>query len=57
MDDRDLNYEKYFTEGNKEEHLLDDYHSHNTNQLNVEQVKEVLLSLSEVKAELAEWIK
>ena len=57
MDDRDLNYEKYFTEGNKEEHLLDDYHSHNTEQLNVEQVKEVLLSLSEIRAELANWIK
>jgi len=57
MDDRDLNYEKYFTEGNKEEHLLDDYHSHNTEQLNVKQVKEVLLSLSEVRAELASWTK
>jgi UDP-glucose 4-epimerase len=57
MDDRDLNYEKYFTEGNKEEHLLDDYHSHNTEQLNVKQVKEVLLSLSEVRAELANWTK
>jgi UDP-N-acetylglucosamine 4,6-dehydratase/5-epimerase len=57
MDDRDLNYEKYFTEGNKEENLLDDYHSHNTQQLNVEQVKEVLLSLSEVRVELFKWIK
>lgn len=57
MDDRDLNYEKYFTEGNKEEHLLDDYHSHNTEQLNVSQVKEVLLSLSEVRNELASWKK
>jgi len=57
MDDRDLNYEKYFTEGNKEEHLLDDYHSHNTEQLNVEQVKEVLLSLAEVRDELANWTK
>jgi len=57
MDDRDLNYEKYFTEGVKEEHLLDDYHSHNTEQLNVEQVKEVLLSLSEVRDELANWNK
>lgn len=55
MDDRDLNYEKYFTEGNKEEALLDDYHSHNTERLNIEQVKKVLLSLSEVKAELVSW--
>jgi UDP-N-acetylglucosamine 4,6-dehydratase/5-epimerase len=57
MDDRDLNYEKYFTEGNREEHILDDYHSHNTAQLNVEQVKKVLLSLPEVRAELANWNK
>jgi UDP-N-acetylglucosamine 4,6-dehydratase len=55
MDDRDLNYEKYFTEGNKEDNLPDDYHSHNTEQLNVEQVKAVLLSLSEVRRELANW--
>jgi len=52
MDDRDLNYEKYFTEGNKEEKIYEDYHSHNTEQLNIEQIKEVLLSLSEVREEL-----
>ncbi len=56
MDDRDLNYEKYFTEGNKVKALDDDYHSHNTEQLNVSQVKEVLLSLKEVKEELASWL-
>lgn len=55
MDDRDLNYEKYFTEGNKQEALFEDYHSHNTEQLSVEQVKEVLLSLPEVREELAIW--
>lgn len=57
MDDRDLNYEKYFTEGNKEEALLDDYHSHNTERLTIERVKKVLLSLSEVRAELVDWVK
>ncbi len=57
MDDRDLNYEKYFSEGNKEESILDDYHSHNTERLNVEQVRDVLLSLSEVRAELTNWVK
>ncbi len=57
MDDRDLNYEKYFTEGNKKESQLDDYHSHNTEQLNIKQVKEVLMSLSEVKKELVNWSK
>ncbi|KZY61216.1 UDP-glucose 4-epimerase [Oleiphilus sp. HI0061] len=52
MDDRDLNYEKYFTEGNEEESSLDDYHSHNTERLDVSQVKEVLLSLKEVREQL-----
>lgn len=52
MDTRDLNYEKYFTDGNAEEINYDDYHSHNTDQLNVEQVKELLLTLPEVRAEL-----
>ena len=57
MDDRDLNYEKYFTEGNKEEILIEDYHSHNTTQLNVDQVKKVLLDLPEVRSELESWNK
>ena len=30
MDDRDLNYGKYFTEGDVGESAIDDYHSHNT---------------------------
>jgi UDP-N-acetylglucosamine 4,6-dehydratase/5-epimerase len=55
MDDRDLNYEKYFTEGNKDEILLEDYHSHNTQRLDVEEVKKVLLKLDEVKQELSNW--
>ncbi|MCK5174084.1 MAG: polysaccharide biosynthesis protein, partial [Planctomycetes bacterium] len=52
LDDRDLNYTKYFTEGDTEEVLIDDYTSHNTEQLNVKQVEELLLSLPEVTAEL-----
>ncbi len=52
MDTRDLNYEKYFTDGNAEEVNYDDYHSHNTEQLNVAQVKELLLTLPEVRQEL-----
>lgn len=55
MDDRDLNYEKYFTEGNLEESETADYHSHNTTQLDVKAVEKVLLSLEEVAAELAAW--
>ncbi len=53
MDDRDLNYGKYFTEGDTREPTLDDYHSHNTERLDFWQVKQLLLSLPEVRAELA----
>lgn len=55
MDNRDLNYEKYFTDGNREEINFDDYHSHNTERLNVEQVKSLLLTLPEVKSEVDKW--
>ena len=57
MDNRDLNYEKYFTDGNQEEINFDDYHSHNTERLSVEQVKELLMTLPEVKAEVEAWQK
>ncbi|PCI65536.1 MAG: UDP-glucose 4-epimerase [Piscirickettsiaceae bacterium] len=57
MDTRDLNYEKYFTEGNADEINFDDYHSHNTEQLNVERVKELLMTLPEVKLEVEDWLK
>jgi UDP-glucose 4-epimerase len=52
MDSRDLNYEKFFTDGNENEIKFDDYHSHNTTQLDVEQIKVLLLTLSEVRREL-----
>lgn len=55
MDVRDLNYAKYFSEGNIEENVIDDYHSHNTERLNVKQVEELLLTLPSVQAELAAW--
>lgn len=54
MDARDLNYEKYFNEGNKEEVNIEDYHSHNTNRLSVEEVEKVLLALPEVQQELSQ---
>lgn len=44
-DSRDLNYNKYFVEGETEISEVDDYTSHNTHRLNVEQVKEVLMRL------------
>lgn len=55
MDDRDLNYKAYFSEGDRETVQHQDYHSHNTEQLNVEGVKALLLSLPELRAELEAW--
>ena len=52
MDRRDLNYNLYYTDGDVEESELEDYTSHNTQQLDVEEVKKLLLSLPEVQGEL-----
>jgi len=52
MDDRDLNYGKYFTEGDTCESLIEDYTSHNTQRLDVASVEHLLLSLPEVRTEL-----
>lgn len=49
MDDRDLNYNLYFSEGDAEEHLLDDYTSHNTERLSLAEVAELLLALPSVR--------
>jgi UDP-glucose 4-epimerase len=51
-DDRDLNYNKYFTEGVEQVSFMDDYNSHNTQRLTVDQVKEVLLKLDFIRNEL-----
>jgi UDP-N-acetylglucosamine 4,6-dehydratase len=51
-DVRDLNYDKYFVEGETEVAGLDDYTSHNTRRLTVEQVKAVLLKLDIVREAL-----
>lgn len=48
-DSRDLNYDKYFVEGQTEISEFDDYTSHNTNRLNVEQVKDVLMKLEIIR--------
>jgi UDP-N-acetylglucosamine 4,6-dehydratase len=55
LDARNLNYNLYFTKGDKKEAAIEDYHSHNTTQLNVKQVEELLLSLPEIQAELKNW--
>jgi len=44
-DNRDLNYKKYFIEGEKRVSAMEDYTSHNTHRLNINEIKEVLLKL------------
>jgi UDP-N-acetylglucosamine 4,6-dehydratase/5-epimerase len=44
-DNRDLNYDKYFVQGQEEIASIDDYHSHNTAQLDVEGMKQLLFKL------------
>ncbi len=51
-DDRDLNYGKYFTEGEEQISHLEDYNSHNTQRLTVAEIKEKLLKLEYIKQEL-----
>lgn len=51
-DTRDLNYDKFFTEGNSTVDTIEDYHSHNTARLNVEGMKELLLKLRFVREDL-----
>ena len=52
-DDRDLNYNKYFTEGVESLSLLEDYNSHNTQRLTIAEIKEKLLQLDYIRQELA----
>jgi len=51
-DNRDLNYAQYFTEGEVKIASFDDYTSHNTERLNVTQIKELLLKLDFIQEEL-----
>lgn len=51
-DNRDLNYAKYFSEGEEKISHQEDYTSHNTERLNIQQVKELLLNLDYIKTEL-----
>lgn len=51
-DDRDLNYNKYFVEGETRVSSLEDYTSHNTERLDVEQIKALLMKLDYVRSEL-----
>ncbi|EGM7736017.1 polysaccharide biosynthesis protein [Escherichia albertii] len=52
-DNRDLNYDKYIISGKPETNNIDDYTSHNTTRLNVEEIKELLLTLDYIKYEMS----
>ena len=52
-DTRDLNYDKYFVEGSHHASTVEDYHSHNTQRLDVEGMKQLLLRLPEVRDAVA----
>jgi len=56
-DKRDLNYDKYFVEGDEKLDAEGEYNSDNTERLNIEQIKSRLLTLSYVVDELNEWRK
>ncbi len=51
-DKRDLNYDKYFIEGEEEISVIEDYHSHNTARLDVQGMKELLLKLDIINDDL-----
>ena len=51
-DNRDLNYEKFFSEGEGDISEKQDYHSHNTRQLDIEATKKLLLKLELVQRDL-----
>jgi UDP-N-acetylglucosamine 4,6-dehydratase/5-epimerase len=55
IDKRDLNYAAYFSEGVTTTSKIEEYNSHNTSRLDVEGVKQLLLSLPEIRQELESW--
>jgi len=54
-DKRDLNYDKYFIEGNQKLSTQEEYNSHNTKRLNIDEIKEKLLLLDFIHEELKGW--
>ena len=54
-DNRDLNYAQYFEEGDAKISTVEDYNSHNTYRLSLEETKELLLTLDLIKDEIAAW--
>ena len=56
-DKRDLNYDKFFVDGDKKLTQEEEYNSHNTYRLSIDEIKEKLLSLQYVRDELEAWNK
>ncbi|HDX9707273.1 TPA: polysaccharide biosynthesis protein [Bacillus thuringiensis] len=56
-DNRDLNYNKYFTVGKTSISGQKDYHSHNTKKLDIKSIKKLILKLDYVQEQLAEFKK
>lgn len=50
-DTRDLNYDKYFVEGDEKASIVEDYHSHNTKALDIEGMKKLLMKLSMINSD------
>ncbi|KOS69385.1 UDP-glucose 4-epimerase [Lysinibacillus contaminans] len=55
-DKRDLNYDKYFVDGDQKLSIQEEYNSHNTEMLNIQQIKEKLLRLDFIQEELKGWV-
>ncbi len=51
-DNRDLNYDQYFIDGNKSQSKYDEYHSHNTKRLSVKEMKSMLLNIDIIRKDL-----
>lgn len=51
-DNRDLNYDSYFSQGQEHVSVMEDYHSHNTERLDVEGTKKLLLKLEMVQRDM-----
>lgn len=54
-DKRELNYDKYYTDGETQRSLLSAFNSNNTELLNIEKIKEKLLGIPELNQELLAW--
>lgn len=53
-DNRGLNYDKYFKEGDEKRNTLTEFNSNNTRQLNLEETKETIAKLAYIQERLAE---